>query len=78
LGCGNGIEFEDHPGFNDPDYIKRRKLIANSALSYRVTDATISPINYTAEDKYAWKCCYSTLKKKYKEVACEEYNYALS
>jgi hypothetical protein len=78
MGEGNGIAFEDHPGFNDPEYKKRRALIAKAALSYKVTDESIAPINYTENDKSAWKWCYRTMRKRYKDAACEEYNYALN
>lgn len=34
LGAGDGIQDTDHPGFNDIEYRKRRKLIAEAALNY--------------------------------------------
>lgn len=69
LSEGDGIEMTDHPGFNDPEYKKRRNFITNVALKYNMFDKEIPRIEYTKEELSVWKYCYPKLKELYKDGA---------
>jgi len=47
LSEGDGIEMTDHPGFNDPEYKKRRDEIMQIALNYNMYDTEIPRVKYT-------------------------------
>lgn len=78
LGAGDGIQDTDHPGFNDPEYRKRRKIIAEAALNYKLAEKEIPRITYTDNEKSVWKICYPKLMELYKTNACKEFNWTIS
>lgn len=63
---------QDHPGFTDPVYRQRRKMIGDIAYRYRHGKA-IPRVEYTAEEIGTWKEVFSTLRDLYKTHACSEY-----
>jgi hypothetical protein len=73
LMLGSGIEDMDHPSFRDPEYRKRHKFITDLALDYKIGQP-IPRVKYTDDENGVWKIIFDTLKVKYKETACKEYN----
>lgn len=64
----------DHPGFTDPNYIKRRKEIASIAQAYR-HGREIPRIEYTTQEKETWGIVYRNLKTLFSKYACRQHNY---
>ncbi|XP_054632383.1 tyrosine 3-monooxygenase [Dunckerocampus dactyliophorus] len=62
----------DHPGFTDPVYRQRRKMIADIAFGYRHGDP-IQRVDYTEEEIGTWREVFSTLRDLYSTHACSEY-----
>ncbi|MDQ7007109.1 MAG: phenylalanine 4-monooxygenase [Acidobacteriota bacterium] len=70
------IELEaDHPGFNDPEYRRRRDEIARRALEHQPGQAP-PHIEYTESENRTWKQVYEGLTRLYPTHACREYNEA--
>ncbi|KAI5626880.1 tyrosine 3-monooxygenase [Silurus asotus] len=63
---------QDHPGFTDPLYRKRRKQIGDIAFKYKHGE-TIQRVEYTEEEIETWREVYSTLRDLYTTHACNEY-----
>ncbi|KAI2648185.1 Tyrosine 3-monooxygenase [Labeo rohita] len=63
---------QDHPGFTDPVYRKRRKMIGDIAFKYRHGE-TIPRVEYTEEEIQTWREVYSTLRDLYTTHACSEH-----
>lgn len=72
-GDGGGLVNQDHPGFNDKEYLKRRRAIADYANSYQEGDK-MSKMDYTVEEIRVWNAVYDKLQDYHKRWACEEYN----
>uniref|UniRef100_A0A671XJ80 Tyrosine 3-monooxygenase n=1 Tax=Sparus aurata TaxID=8175 RepID=A0A671XJ80_SPAAU len=63
---------QDHPGFTDPVYRQRRKMIGDIAFRYRHWEP-IPRVEYTEEEIGTWREVYSTLRDLYVSHACTEY-----
>nr|DBA30981.1 TPA: hypothetical protein GDO54_006900 [Pyxicephalus adspersus] len=63
---------QDHPGFGDQEYKKRRTYFAELAFTYRDGDA-LPRVEYTAEETATWKQVYKSLSTLYPNYACKQY-----
>jgi phenylalanine-4-hydroxylase len=72
LDGGTDLINDDHPGFHDQDYKKRRSSIVEIAHTY--THGTEIPrIKYTDEETKTWGAVYDKLSDCHKQWACSEY-----
>lgn len=74
---GEDIAYIEHPGFDDPEYKKRRNYISDAAINYRMSDPEIPRIDYTDVENGVWNTGFKMLRQKWHDVACKEYNDAL-
>jgi phenylalanine-4-hydroxylase len=66
----------DHPGFNDPEYRRRRDEIALLAQNHE--DGTPPPrVEYTEQETATWGAVFGKLGELYPTHACREYNDAI-
>ena len=68
---GDGLN-EDHPGFKDAEYKKRRDQIAKSSIGYKMLEP-IPRIDYTPQETELWHKIYTALRPKLFEHGCEPY-----
>jgi phenylalanine-4-hydroxylase len=62
----------DHPGFNDPEYRRRRDEIASVALAYRAGDP-LPRIEFTDTENGTWGTLFRELRRLFPTHACEEF-----
>ncbi|KAI4891301.1 hypothetical protein NFI96_031527 [Prochilodus magdalenae] len=63
---------QDHPGFSDPEYRKRRAQISELAFNYKHGDP-LPHVEYTAEEVATWREVYRTLTAIYPSHACRQF-----
>lgn len=68
---------EDHPGFGDPEYRKRRNQIAAGALDWDPSMA-IPHVEYTPEEQQVWRTVCVELAAKHERLACADYREAMA
>jgi len=66
----------DHPGFNDPEYRKRRAQVAKNAEHFKFGDE-IPVVDYTKQEIECWNTIWEKLHPLLLKHACGEYLEAL-
>ncbi|XP_073670836.1 tyrosine hydroxylase 2 [Paramisgurnus dabryanus] len=67
---------QDHPGFSDLDYRKRRGFISELAFKYKHGDP-LPVVEYTPEEVATWREVYRNLTSLYPSHACRQFLDAL-
>jgi len=70
---GDGLLDVDHPSFRDPVYRKRRIMIGELAMKYKMHEP-IPYLQYLPFENDTWKYCYNNLRHLFKTRACKEFN----
>jgi phenylalanine-4-hydroxylase len=68
---------QDHPGFADPGYRRRRNQIARLAMDWDPSQP-IPHADYTEEEQEVWRLVCRELAAKHERLACAEYQQALN
>ncbi|XP_068611567.1 tyrosine hydroxylase 2 [Brachionichthys hirsutus] len=63
---------QEHPGYGDPEYRKRRAFISDLAFTYK-QGAPLPIIDYTAEEISTWRQIYQQLRSLYPDTACKQF-----
>jgi phenylalanine-4-hydroxylase len=63
---------DDHPGFSDPGYRRRRATIAAAGARYR-SGESIQTVHYTDDEHALWRLVSAQLAAKHRRYACGEY-----
>ncbi|KAJ8007045.1 hypothetical protein DPEC_G00113500 [Dallia pectoralis] len=63
---------QDHPGFSDPEYRKRRCYIAELAANYKQGEP-LPRVEYTLEEVATWREVYQNLRTIYPDRACKQF-----
>jgi phenylalanine-4-hydroxylase len=63
---------EDHPGFTDPAYRRRRAAIAEVGRSH-VRGTPIPDVEYTPDEDAVWRLVSHELARKHERYACRAY-----
>ncbi|WP_407547640.1 phenylalanine 4-monooxygenase [Streptomyces sp. Pv4-95] len=62
---------EEHPGFADPDYVRRRNLIADRAEGRQVGEPS-PEVHYTEAEHATWRAVHKALWRAQDHWACRE------
>ena len=68
---------EDHPGFADASYRKRRNHIASLALGWEPS-RPVPHADYVEEEQEVWRTVRRELAVKHERLACAEYREAMT
>eukprot|EP00064_Thunnus_orientalis_P014126 superscaffoldBa00002415_g14167 len=63
---------QEHPGYSDPEYRKRRAFISELAFRYKQGDS-LPIVEYTAEEISTWRAVYQKLRSIYPSLACRQF-----
>lgn len=73
---GDGLN-QDHPGFRDTEYKKRRDIIASRTLGYKMKDP-IPNIDYAPEETRLWGEIYRKVRPLHEKFGCKEFKKAMN
>jgi len=73
LDGGTDLINDDHPGFHDVEYRKRRDKIVEIAKTYK-QGSPITRMDYSKEEHATWNQVYEKLQNLSKVYACQEYH----
>jgi phenylalanine-4-hydroxylase len=76
LDGGTALISEDHPGFKDEAYKKRRDAIVRNAMGHS-HGKPIPKVHYTEEEHETWRKVYDRLQNLHQQHACEDYLRAM-
>lgn len=76
LVAGVDLMSEDHPGFHDVEYRRRRDDLSTKAQQYR-WNQSIPRVEYTAEETATWQIVWDKMESLWEEYACREFLHAL-
>jgi len=76
LDGGTDLISDDHPGFADPDYKKRRVEIVDLAKTYYYGQP-LPVIEYTKDETNTWGVVYDRLREQSETMACRDYLQAM-
>ncbi|KAG2487556.1 hypothetical protein HYH03_013835 [Edaphochlamys debaryana] len=76
LGFGADLA-EDHPGFHDEQYKRRRVMLGEMAKAHKI-GAPIPDVEYSAEEVATWNAVLQELSELLPQHACKEYLRCLS
>jgi phenylalanine-4-hydroxylase len=63
---------KDHPGFNDPEYRRRRNEIAAAAMEWE-PGQPVPRVSYTEQENEIWRTVSAELHTKHEQYAVREY-----
>jgi len=72
LDGGTALINEDHPGFTDTEYRRRREEIVSAAKAYRHGDR-LPRVQYLPQETQTWQAVYERLRACHEKWACKEY-----
>ena len=67
---------QDHPGFKDEEYRRRRKLVADATIGYKMK-SPIPRIEYTSDEVKLWNQIYTKMRPLHEKFGCKEYIKAM-
>lgn len=76
LDGGTSLINEDHPGFSDEDYKRRRNAIVQNAREHR-HGQPIPTVDYTESEHETWRQVYDRLQQLHSTYACDDYQRAI-
>src|SRR3990167_3512948 len=72
---GDGLN-QDHPGFKDEDYKRRRDIIGGKTNDYRM-GSPIPAVDYSVDEQKLWKYIYEQVRPLHQQYGCKEYLVAM-
>lgn len=77
LDGGTALISEDHPGFHDVEYRKRRDWIVENAKTHNFGQP-IPTIEYSEQENHTWQLVYDRLEVMHQKYACNEFKHAMA
>ncbi|CCH30170.1 phenylalanine 4-monooxygenase [Actinosynnema sp. NPDC047251] len=62
---------EQHPGFRDAHYVRRRDALVALADGHRVGEPSPS-VRYTEQEHETWRCVHAALSEVHRDTVCRE------
>ena len=76
LDGGTALINEEHPGFNDMEYRKRRDMIVEMAKQFKYGDK-LPHVEYTTAEVKTWGTVWERLRAAHDKYACDEYKNSI-
>ena len=73
LVAGVDLMSEDHPGFHDAEYRKRRDDLSLKAQNHR-WDQPIPRVDYTPEETAVWTAVWDKMEGLWEKVSCKDWD----
>ena len=72
---GDGLN-QEHPGFKDEDYKRRRNIIGDKTYGYKM-GTPIPRIDYSPDEQQLWRSIYEQVRPLHLKHGCKEYLVAM-